>query len=224
LLPVDSGVVIALVASIATSSAAYAAWRAAETSKKQLEMTAAQGRSQMYQAHWKAFNECLDEICKETSVSFYNRQELYSSVFPNNRRPDLEFRVTGSSQLDVWHDWFRELLRKSAMTAGFNEAHFSDWCHQYLTLSGSMCCSTLPRNEQQLLMGGQVPSGISTDNFKSLTFQLNEVLNRLSDFAFCEGRTGYMAQSVEFTTAMQALLNSSSSIYATDHTYGNAQA
>lgn len=213
---------IAGLGSIAAAAAAFASWKSAESAKEQLGVAAEQGRFLLYQSHWRLFNQALDEIAAQYSVHFYDRAGLYSAVFPENRNRQTQFTDIGGDELLAWHQSYKNLVMGSCGIRAYHHADVELWCRDYCILSNSMRCDFAPRQSSQLLLGGRVPTGITINKFKSTPFEMACVLDKLSHFAFCPERAGWVGPANQFTQALHAFINAAQSAYPSPggHSYG----
>ncbi len=198
----------AILSAVATSIAAFAAWRAASAAQKQSFDTALSIRRQTHKMHVESFYEWLDGMESEFGVKFFRRYELYEVMFPCNRNPDLEFSETGHSEIQAWQRSFAKLadMACSPVQPGIREVEH--WVGDFMWLSGHMRFTFLNASEVQIYLDDRIPSGISFDNYKRALPVMGMILTGLSKFAFVEGRSSDRGMSAEFEFAFSEFVQS----------------
>ncbi|WP_108947038.1 hypothetical protein [Shewanella halifaxensis] len=75
--------------------------RSAQT-LEQIVITHRQNTFSNYYSHRKAFFELLDSLEKDLSIKFYDKNKLYSGLFPNNSTLNVEVRLNSDeAEIDV---------------------------------------------------------------------------------------------------------------------------
>lgn len=218
--------VIAFVSSIATAAAAVAAWKAArinagqsESAKSQAESASQQNRLQFYMQHWATFNEWINGIERDHGVSFYKRSALYDVIFPNNRDVSKPFSSVGSDELRSWQKTLRRILDRTCMPLDFDGREAEDWFFDHARLSGYMHYSYISPEQNQLVLGDALPSGISVENYDHVYDVMSYVLESLSKFAYCDGAPRSKGISLEVRDGVIRLINEAQGTYSRTHRY-----
>ncbi|ULT72983.1 hypothetical protein [Pseudomonas sp. BC42] len=197
----------AALSAIATAVAAFAAWKAASAAQKQSFDTGLSTRRQTYKTHSDSFNEWLDGIEAEFKVKFFRRYELYDSIFPNNRNPDLEFSEVGSVEVEAWRNSFESLVSMACRPARLHIREVEGWAADHMFLAGHMRYSYLDSSAVQLFFDDSIPSGLSLENYQSSLGVMGAVLTGLSKFSFRGDYVGSRGFSKEFNESFIGLIN-----------------
>jgi hypothetical protein len=216
----------AVASSLATAVAAVAAWKAAQinkgqwdSSRKQTDIANEQSRLQFYMQHWFTFNEWLDEIERDNNVKFYKRASLYESIFPRNRNFSEPFSPVGDSEVFSWHSRFGKLVDRTCSPIGFEGRDAESWFSEYVMLAAYMHYSYLSPEDEQLVLGDTLPSGVSIENYEHVLVVMGNVLESLSKFSFCDGSPCSKGMSQVVKSGIGEFINSAQSNYSKNHRY-----
>ena len=192
---------------VATAAAAFAAWKAASAAQRQSFDTTISTRRQTHKTHFDSFNEWLDGLQEEFKVKFYRRYELYDSIFPNNRNPDLPFSEVGCDEVDAWRRSFENLVATACKPVGLSIREVESWATDYTILAGHMRYSYTDGVVAQLFFDDRLPSGLSLDNYQVALSVMGAVLTGLSKFSFRGDHIGCRGFSKEFSACFVGLIN-----------------
>ncbi len=190
-----------VLSAVATAVAAFAAWRAASAAQKQSFDAALSGRRQMYRMHFESFNEWLDGIQEDQKVCFYRRHELYESIFPSNRNPSLAFSEVGDAEISAWERSFKNLADLACTSSTPTRREVSTWVGEYMILSGFMRYTLLDPDLDQILLSGELRSGLSRENYEVALRVMSIVLGSMADFAFVNYSPAFRGITSEFKEA-----------------------
>lgn len=208
---------------IATAAAAFAAWKAASAAQKQSFDSAISIRRQTHKLHFDSFNEWLDGVEGEFKVKFYRRYELYDSIFPNNRNPDLLFTEVGCDEVDAWRHSYERLVAAACMPARLQWREVEGWVSQYMLLAGRMRYSYAALSDTQLLFGGDLPTGLSLDNYQRALSVMGVVLTALSTFSFRGDRISNHGFTSEFDESFLSFIDAVANDSYNQHHYRPAE-
>ena len=192
---------------IATAAAAFAAWKAARAAQQQSFDTTLSTRRQTHKNHFDSFNEWLDGLQDELRVKFYRRYELYDSIFPNNRNPNLVFSELGCDEVGAWQKSFEKLVAAASRPVRLGVRETESWAAEYMFLAGYMRYSYTEGVVAQLFLDDRLPSGLSLDNYQDALSVMGAVLTGLSKFSFRGDHIGSRGVSKEFSASFIDLIN-----------------
>lgn len=127
-----------VIAAVATTFAALAAWRAASHSKSQSDtMVRSEARS-LVESHRRGFLEDLDRFSENYPAKFYLPVPLYWLVFPRNKADGCDFSYVGDEEFlaQVQRDYVRLVGMTSRCSPDFD---YSWWAGAINKLSIQIC-------------------------------------------------------------------------------------
>lgn len=196
-----------VLSAVATAIAAVASWRAASAARKQSFDTATSNRRQLYRMHFESFNDWLNGVEADAKVSFYRRHELYETIFPSNRNPELPFTEKSDPEIESWAKSFRELTDLACSLNEIDRRSVEGWVMSYTRQSGHMRFTAVPVDRDQIRLGGVIATGISKENYKDVLPVMGKVLASLSGFAFLEGTSSDRGMTETFQKAFIDLVD-----------------
>lgn len=185
---IDIGTVFNILSALATSIAAFAAWRSAQLAEQATTSSKTDTRMQLYVAHQEQFDRVLDEAEKEMFIGFFRRIHLYERLFPSNRSLDHGF--VAKARQEVINDWiaqYRECEKLVASELPPSPEYIHDWMKKCLKLADSMNFRFRQLNEGdgEILWEGKISTWFARDGGKPF-YNLGEVLYRLATFGLVE--------------------------------------
>lgn len=136
--PIDWALWAQVIAAVATTFAALAAWRAASHSKSQSDtMVRSEARS-LVDSHRRGFLEDLDRFSENYPAKFYLPVALYWRVFPSNKADGSDFSYVGSEEFltQLQRDYVRLVQMTSRRGSGFD---YSWWAGEINKLCIQIC-------------------------------------------------------------------------------------
>lgn len=133
--PVDY---FSVASAIATAVAALAAWRSASISSLAATDSRSFSRMQAYIIHRQQFEVLLNDIEKELTVSFREKNGLYNDIFPDNRHIDRPFSMKANGvEFNAWAETFKKLLAQTNKHPPMHRRELKTWMVEQIMLTGN---------------------------------------------------------------------------------------
>ncbi|CAM4010501.1 hypothetical protein [Pseudomonas wadenswilerensis] len=176
--------IVGMLSAIAAAVAAWAAWRAADIAKSSSEDNNSFSKAQLFISHRADFVDMLDYTAKELGVIFYQKNDLYSKLFPSNHYSGDVFESSGSDE--VVEKWLE--LRKSIVERtenGLSDDELFLWIVDCMELRREMYFEDKRQTEPQICFWA-FSEHVTDTGFVSSparhVFNISEVMSRLLKF------------------------------------------
>jgi hypothetical protein len=192
---------------------------------------------QKYQMHISQFNELLDSIEKELSITFKNKSDHYSEMFPNNKFLNTDFTVnrkesTWISKLDENLDLLQCILDKynrlpsarhfqSVMTCisnfqGILDIECNDYLEQNNNIIFNMKITNIKKIVNTAIIISQKLSQFSSftldSSHKNLTYVFGLINNDINEFSIQHG-SNVKGTFLEFLFLIKAAIRNNPASY-----------
>jgi len=192
---IDIGTIFNIVAAVATSLAAFAAFQSAKIARDAAKDSQAFARTQTYTSHQQQFDRLLDECQSEMGIAFFRRIELYDKLFPANRDSSKPFNTFGNSALiRAWSDSYAKLRSVVANDVPPEFEGIHEWMIGCLVLANEINFTHKEPTQGQVWFNDKTYTFFDHRPGKPL-HNLAEVIYRVARFSLIEQPPGHIKNS-----------------------------
>lgn len=176
--------IVGMLSALAAAVAAWAAWQAAAIAKTSSEDNNSFAKAQLFISHRTDFIDMLDYAAEELGVIFYQKNDLYSKIFPSNHYSGEVFDSSGNDE--VVKNWIK--LRKSIVDrteVGLSDDRLCRWIEDCMDLRRELFFEDKRQTEPQICFWAFTEHATATGFISSPArhvFNISEVMSRLLKF------------------------------------------
>jgi len=178
----DIGTLFNIIAALATSVAAIAAFESAKSASQTVKDSRIFASIQMSSAHYNTFENTLNDTEKHFNIKFRDRIELYDKLFPANRYPDGNFSpIADRTWLDIWNNEYDQVVDLALSNKDISDTELAEWINKCHLLEYNLNFRFTHVERGAIILYRKYLTSASNEPGK-IIFQLGDVIYRLARF------------------------------------------